>query len=74
MLRLLVNTLKHNSLKSGPELHNLRPDLFESTFNPKADNPITGRPYTVIDWADRIVLTDTNIGEFFAIVSNSLPR
>jgi hypothetical protein len=73
-LRLLVNTLKHNSLSDGPKLYELYPGLFAPAFDPKADNPHTKRPYTVIDWADRIELTDMDIDNFFEIVSNSLPR
>jgi hypothetical protein len=74
LLRLLVNTLKHNSIKCGPILHRLRPDLFEKDFDPISPHPLTGRPLSVIDWADRIVLTDVNIEEFFEIVSRSVPR
>ena len=74
LLRLLVNTLKHNSNKCGPDLHTRRPDLFDPNFNPKALNPITGNPWSVIDWAERIVLSDANIEEFVRIVSGSVPR
>ncbi len=73
LLRLLVNTLKHNSGKTGPELRALRPDLFEASFNPDELHPVTGKPWAVIDWAEQIILTDANIEEFFGIVSRSVP-
>lgn len=74
LLRLLVNTLKHNSNKSGPDLYALRADLFEPSFHPSTLHPVTGKPWTMIDWAERIVLTDANVEEFFRIVSCSVPR
>lgn len=74
LLRLLVNTMKHNSSSCGPALYALRPDLFDPSFDPAAINPATGSPRTVIDWAEQIVLTDANIEEFLSIVSQSVPR
>jgi hypothetical protein len=73
-LRLLVNTLKHNSAKCGPDLYIRRLDLFKSSFDPTAPHPVTGKPWTLIDWAEHITLTDDNIDEFFAVISNSIPR
>ena len=73
VLRLLVNTLKHNSTKSGLELYKIRPDLFESYFDPNGINPATSRPYNIIEWADHVYLTDKNVGEFIEIVRESSP-
>ncbi|MEO7470250.1 MAG: hypothetical protein ABIV36_24885, partial [Sphingobium limneticum] len=73
VLRLLVNTLKHNSSSCGPALFALRPDLFESGFAPNATNALTGQPPKSINWADGVSLTDSNIADFFKTVSASVP-
>jgi hypothetical protein len=72
-LRLLANTLKHNSMKWGRDLYLLRSDLFKSGFDPNSAHPLTGKPSTTIDWEDQIELTDENISEFVGIVRSSSP-
>jgi hypothetical protein len=74
ILRLLVNTLKHNSSKYGPGLYNSRADMFKAGFDPNAINPINGKPYSSIAWADQIELTDEHIYEFIGIIRKSSPR
>jgi hypothetical protein len=73
-LNKLVNCLKHNSTKSGPDLYLVRPDFFASDFDPNAIHSATGEPFSRIDWAENIVLTDVNIEEFLTAVLNSAPR
>jgi hypothetical protein len=45
-----------------------------SGIDPPAPHPVTGKTWTLIDWAEQIMLTDDNINEFFAVISNSTPR
>jgi hypothetical protein len=71
---MLVNCVKHNSHKSGPDLCGVRPDLFDQNFNPNAIHPGTGNRFKNIDWAENIVLIDDNMEEFFTTVRNSAPR
>lgn len=70
-MRLLVNTLKHNSATAGSQLHTRRSDLFDPTFDPNANHPLTGKPPTAIDWADQVRLTDENMDEFIEVVRKS---
>ena len=74
LMRLLANTLKHNSAKWGKQLYDKRPDLFSAGFDPAADDPVTGKLRNRIDWADWVVLTDANLREFAAVVRNSTPK
>lgn len=74
LMRLLVNTLKHNSAKCGPDLYARRSDLFQSSFNPSPLSVITGRPLSAVDWAEGVVLSDADIEGFFETVSRSVPR
>ncbi len=73
ILRLLVNTLKHNSSKYGPPLYRARPDLFKAGFVPDEINPVTGTKLTSNSWSDQIELSDANIDAFIEIVRNSAP-
>lgn len=73
-LNKLVNCLKHNSSKSGPDLYAARPDFFESGFDPTAIHPATGKPFTRIEWAENITLTDGDIELFLTTVLNSAPK
>lgn len=73
ILRLLVNTLKHNSSKLGPDLYNRRPDFFKVGFDPNGTNSNTGMPYNNITWVDQIELNDDHIDEFLGIIMKSLP-
>ena len=72
-LNKLVNCLKHNSAKSGPDLYAARPEFFSSDFDPNAIHPTTGKPFSRIDWADNIALTDDDIEQFLTTVLNSAP-
>lgn len=74
ILRLLANTLKHNSSKYGVDLYQRRPDLFASDFDPSANNPVTGKPFRFINWADHVALTDSQIDHFIRVVRLSAPR
>lgn len=73
-LNKLVNCLKHNSTKSGPDLYTARPDFFDSDFDPNAIHPATGKPFTRIEWAENIALTDGDIEQFLTTVLNSAPK
>lgn len=72
-LRLLVNCLKHNS-KTATELIEKRPSLFATDFDPGALHPVTGKPFSRIDWADNIVLTDADVDDYLDVVRNSAPK
>ncbi|MER9445404.1 hypothetical protein NKI79_29350 [Mesorhizobium sp. M0340] len=72
-LRLLVNCLKHNS-GSARKLHKSRPSLFAVDFDPDALHPATGKPFSPIDWADNIVLTDSDVDTYFGVVLSSAPK
>lgn len=72
-LRLLVNCLKHNS-EDARKLYVLRGNLFESDFDPDSIHPATGKPFTNIDWAEKVVLTDDNVEHYFRVVQNSGPK
>lgn len=74
VLRHLANTLKHNSKKSAPKLHSLRPGLFEAGFDPTVPHPVTGKARAFIHWESRLEITDDHIKEFFAILRRSAPR
>lgn len=73
-LNKLVNCLKHNSFKSGPDLYAARPEFFDIDFDPNALHPTTGKPFSRIDWADNIALTDDDIEQFLTTVLNSAPK
>lgn len=73
-LRLVVNTLKHNSATCGQPLHTARPDLFDPAFDPTGDDPTTGAPWKSINWAEQVVLKDKDIVDFLATVSISTAR
>ncbi|RWA78226.1 hypothetical protein [Mesorhizobium sp.] len=72
-LRLLVNCLKHNS-SSARELHKSRPSLFVADFDPDALHPATGKLFSHIDWADNVVLTDSDVDTYFEVVLSSAPK
>ncbi len=72
-LHLLVNCLKHNS-KTGTKLIEKRPSLFATDFDPDALHPVTGKPFSRINWADNIVLTDADVDDYLDIVRNSAPK
>lgn len=63
-VRLLVNTLKHDSENCAPELFKVRPDYFISGF--------TG-PSLGLSWQEAISLQRGNIDELFSIVRASGP-
>jgi len=73
-LNMLVNCLKHNSRKSGPDLYRARHDLFEPGIDPSATHPGTGKLFRNLDWAENIVLIDDNMEQFFTTVRSSAPR
>tara|TARA_R110002020_G_scaffold25225_6_gene82117 strand:- start:1791 stop:2411 length:621 start_codon:yes stop_codon:yes gene_type:complete len=73
-LHLLVNCLKHNSKKAAPELFANVPSLFAPDFDPNALNTITGKPFSRIDWAENIVLTDADVDRYLDVVLNSAPK
>jgi hypothetical protein len=73
-LNKLVNCLKHNSTRSGPVLYATRRDFFERDFDPNAIHPATGKPFTRIEWAENIALTDGDIEQFLTTVLNSAPN
>lgn len=70
-LKKLANCLKHNSTRSGPDLYADRPDFFDGNFDPNAIHPATGKPFSRIEWADNIALTDGDIEQFLTTVLNS---
>jgi hypothetical protein len=72
-LRLLVNCLKHNS-SGARKLRKLRPSLFAADFDPDAIHPVTGKPFSRIDWEDRIILTDNDVETYLDVVLNSAPK
>lgn len=72
-LKNLVNVIKHNSKGSGPKLYNMRRDLFALKFDPFANHPGTGKPPTVVDWTEYLVITDKNVEEAFIAVQMQLP-
>jgi hypothetical protein len=63
-IKVLANTLKHNSEKSGMELLALWPDIFPPQFQ---------KPSRLSDWASAIQLTDQHLSEIFNVVSKSGP-
>jgi hypothetical protein len=70
---LLVNCLKHNS-SGARKLRKLRPSLFAADFDPDAIHPVTGKPFSRIDWEDRIILTDNDVETYLDVVLNSAPK
>ena len=72
-LHLLVNCLKHNS-KTSDKLLAMKPSLFAADFDPKAVHPVTGKPFSRIDWADNVVLTDADVDDYLDVVLNSGPK
>lgn len=73
-LNKVVNCLKHNNAKNGAELHAVRPDLFDTTFDPKALHPATGKPFMHVNWEGNLRLTDEDVEGFFHTILNSAPR
>lgn len=72
-IRLLVNTMKHNSIKFGPKLYERRGDFFKPNFDPDELNPFTNQPRTNVDYDDAIILNDAHLAEFFKAVRASGP-
>ena len=64
-----ANCIPHScgSLAGGP-------DFFDSDFDPHAIHPATGKPFTKIDWAENIVLSNANIEEFLTVALSSAPK
>lgn len=73
-LNALVNVLKHNSQSFGPTLYQLRPDFFEKGFDPQAKHPVTGDPFSNLDWEDALRLEDSHIEKFFEVLVSSGPH
>lgn len=72
-IRLLVNTMKHNSKTFGPLLWRDHSSFFDASFDPNAVNPVTGKPMALVDYDASIKLHDVHIADFFRAARASGP-